>query len=184
MCCLLWVSSVEAQRFEGALVGGVNMTQLDGDDLLGYRKIGFNVGARVNTVLSERWRVALEMLFTQQGSRRGRLDDPGSLDFIRLNMVEVPLMLNFRDWKFDVGAGLSYGRLVNFKVVEVNGEDITDFQNYAENIVSVVFDATFYFRENMGFNLRWSRHLTSIDDDPINGSLKGRNVSLRLLYQL
>ncbi|MCB0556047.1 MAG: hypothetical protein KDD02_21045, partial [Phaeodactylibacter sp.] len=81
---LLFTVSLSAQttgperRFEGGLVAGFNMSQIDGDLLHGFHKLGFNAGGRVNALLNERWRIGLELLFSQQGASRSKLDNPAS----------------------------------------------------------------------------------------------------------
>ena len=37
--------NLKAQVIKGALIAGFNMTQVDGDEVYGFKKIGFNVGA-------------------------------------------------------------------------------------------------------------------------------------------
>ena len=88
--CLLGAAtaqpSTEGRRFIAGLVAGVNLSQIDGDDLVGYDQIGLNAGARVATVLSPRWQLSMELLFSQQGSRKTRNDPPSAaLENIRLN---------------------------------------------------------------------------------------------------
>ncbi|MCB0639855.1 MAG: PorT family protein, partial [Lewinella sp.] len=176
---------LRAQTFSAMVVGGFNLAQIDGDDLLGFRKLGVNAGLRANTHLSERWTISLEMLFSQQGANRGVNDPLGSgYDKIHLNLVDVPLMINFSDWKVQASAGISYGRIVNYRVEDVFGEDITELEDYRPAVFALNFGGTFFFTEDWGLNLRWSKYLTDLRADPGDGTLLGRNVSIRLLYQL
>lgn len=186
---LFLVVQSQAQRedrtFQASLVGGFNLSQIDGDKLGGFNLIGLNAGAKVGFALSERWQLGLEMLYSQQGSRRVLNDDPAAfLERMRLNFVEVPLMIHFRDWKILVGAGLSYNRLINFKVEDVTGEDITDQQDFNPNIVSVVLGGTFMIRERLGLNIQWSKYLNDLQANPDAQAYIGRTVSVRLLYGL
>lgn len=184
--CLLAVAwQVQAQRFEAGLVAGLNLSQIDGDRLAGFNKPGLVAGVKVATILSDRWQVGLEMLFSQQGSSRTRQDDPASAyDKIRLNAVEVPVLLQFKEWKFHIGGGVSYARLIDFQVIDALGGDVTDTQNFNENTFSLVFNGIYYFRENMGFEVRWFRSLNDLQQLTGANSLIGRSLSLKFVYLL
>lgn len=110
-----------AQVFKGMLIGGVNMTQVDGDEVYGFNRFGGNLGAGVFLPFDKQWGMSMEALYTMKGSYQGDqyLDVDslgnkltGSYD-LRLNYVEVPLLFHFTDRELiTVGAGFSYARLV------------------------------------------------------------------------
>ena len=183
---LLSVSvSLSGQTFEGGLVGGFNLAQLDGDKLGGFNKIGLNAGARVSANLSERWALSWQLLYSQQGSSRTRDDDPSSIyDKIRLNFVEAPFLLHFTDWKFELDAGVSYTRLISHKVTDFTGQDISDNQNYRPNSFFAVLGVTFWQNDTIGWNFRWIKAFNNLQADAGNGRFIGRTISLRLYYQL
>jgi hypothetical protein len=186
LSCLLGVTvTSQAQRFEAGLVAGINLSQIDGDRLAGFNKPGFNAGAKVATILSDRWQLSLEFLFSQQGASRSKYDDPSSAyDKIRLNFVEVPVMINFKEWKFHLSGGVSYARLIDYQVIDALGGDATDSQEFNESMFSLVFGGTYYFRENMGFEVRWFRALQDLQKQQGASSLIGRSISFRLIYLL
>ena len=135
------------RRFEAGVVAGMNLSQIDGDDLTGFNKIGVNVGARVDAILTERWRLSLEMLFAQQGASRHKLDNPASaFDKIRLNLVEAPVMVHFQDWKIQASAGVSYARVINAEVIDYTGEDATESYPLQDNLFSIILGGTFFFQ--------------------------------------
>ncbi|MEM8523965.1 MAG: porin family protein [Bacteroidota bacterium] len=168
---LLIFSDLQAQqRFKGALVAGMNVSQIDGDLLIGFNKFGFNAGAQVSTVFTERWEMSVELLYSQRGSDRTRNDGPIiEYNRIDLNYVEVPVMLHFIDWKFHFTGGFAYHRLINFEALNQESEDITEFQNYRENNFGITLGATYFATEHIGFDLRWSRSL--LDLQIINNQL-------------
>lgn len=176
------LTSVSGQTFKAALIGGFNLAQLDGDDLSGFNQLGVNAGAKVAAVLSDRWQLSLEMLFSQLGSHRSR-DDVyfGIYDNIRLNFVETPVMISFKDWKFHVSTGFSYARLINYSAISPIGEDLSNTETYQENQFFWIVGATYYFHERWGVNLRWSRALVDLDISP-GKTLLGRNLAIRLIY--
>ncbi|MEM1325505.1 MAG: porin family protein [Bacteroidota bacterium] len=187
-CCLTFLAAAQQEtqsRFEGAILGGFNVTQIDGDRLFGFNKYGLNGGLQVATILSERWQVSLEFSYSQRGSRRVRGDDPLSeFENIQLNYVEVPVMLRFLDWKLHFNAGLSYNRLINFEVLDRMEEDITAAQNYRLNNAAVVLGATYFINEHWGIDGRWSTTLLDLQiDNPTLVSWREKWLNLRLLYR-
>lgn len=185
VCMLVFatVTTTQAQRFEGGLVGGFNLSQIDGDKLAGFNKIGITAGGKVGAILSDRWQLSLELLYSQQGASRSRADDFSSIyDKIRLNFVEVPVMINFKEWKFHVNAGVSYARLINFEVIDFTGVDITDQQDFNENMLSLALGAIYYFNEDIGFEIRWNRALTDLQAQDGAGTFIGRTIGVKLIY--
>ena len=159
----LFTASTNAQeverRFQGAAVIGFNMAQLDGDDLVGYHQIGLNAGARVYTRINEKWRFSMELLYSQQGSNRSAKDAlRAAVDKIRLNFAAAPLLIHF------------------------TCEDVSDLQNYDTDIFTWVADVSFFFQENLGLNVRWSRNINSIRADEGSGRLIGKFVTIRGIY--
>ena len=181
------------RRFEAGVVAGMNLSQIDGDDLTGFNKIGVNVGARVDAILTERWRLSLEMLFAQQGASRHKLDNPASaFDKIRLNLVEAPVMVHFQDWKIQASAGVSYARVINAEIIDYTGEDATESYPLQDNLFSIILGGTFFFQENLGLNIQWSRWLNNLlvsdgnEPSPLPGQQSGRwigrTVTIRGIY--
>jgi hypothetical protein len=174
------------QRFQGAILGGFNVSQIDGDRLFGFNRYGLNGGLQVATILSERWQVSLEFSYSQRGSRRVRGDDPLSeYENIQLNYVEVPVLVRFLDWKLHFNAGLSYNRLINFEVIDRDGEDITDGQDYRLNNVAAVVGATYFINEHWGVDGRWSTSFLDLQlgENPRGIPWREKWLNLRLLYR-
>ncbi|MCB9048472.1 MAG: PorT family protein [Lewinellaceae bacterium] len=181
------------RRFEAGVVAGFNLSQVDGDDLTGFNKIGVNVGGRVDAILTDRWRLSLEMLFAQQGASRHKLDNPASaFDKIRLNLVEAPVMVHFQDWKIQASAGVSYARVINAEIIDYTGEDATESYPLQDNLFSIILGGTFFFQENLGLNIQWSRWLNNLlvsdgnEPSPLPGQQSGRwigrTVTIRGIY--
>lgn len=111
----------EAQTFGGALVGGLNMSQIDGDNASGYNKVGINAGIRGIILPSKKNHFYAELLYSQRGSLirfgQGPHSDVGK---INISFAEIPLMYSINDWftdsyyKVGFSFGLSYGRLIGF----------------------------------------------------------------------
>ncbi|NJK84362.1 MAG: PorT family protein [Saprospiraceae bacterium] len=180
---LFVVMPSSAQRFKGHLVAGFNLAQIDGDRLAGYHKIGANVGLGVATVLSERWQISTSFAFSQLGTLRTRNDDPASIyDKITLNTVEVPVMVHLLDWKFHFKAGLVYNRLIDYNVIDVLGEDITDLNAFQQNNVAAMLGFTYFWNEHWGFDFRWAKAITDLESNPDNSNLLSKWISFKTMY--
>lgn len=172
-----------AQTFRASALAGLNVSQIDGDDLIGFNQFGYNAGLRVVAVLNDRWRVGPEILYSQVGSRRGANElNASDFDRVTMNTVEVPLMVYFKDWKITAEGGLAYQRLINYTIINTAGENVTEDILFRDNLLNIQFGATFYAKPNLGFNFRWSKHLTDLEATDGNLTLKGRSLSFRVVY--
>lgn len=114
---LLIAEKTNAQRILGGLSVGMNLTQVDGDDLYGFHKVGLNVGPMVAIPFGKKsnWSVSMELLYSQKGSYHH-----GSVDSLNYKLVqdyaEIPVLIHFTDKKIiSGGVGFSYGQLINYK---------------------------------------------------------------------
>lgn len=122
-----------SQHILGALSAGVNLSQVDGDEVYGFKKVGFTGGPSVIIPFGKdkKWSVTLELLYSQLGSRQKSVY--GASDTIRdstragfydgyrlsLNYVQIPVIVHFTDKRFIAGGiGLQYGQLVAVKEYE------------------------------------------------------------------
>lgn len=180
------------RRFQAGVVLGLNASQIDGDKLRGFYKFGVQTGIKADAVLSDRWKIGIEILFSQQGARQSKFDVPSSeLDVqeIQFNMVEAPVLVHFRDWKLQVTAGGSYGNIINYSVTEVTGEDGTEAHPLSQDVFSVILGGSFYFTESWVLDVRWSRWLNSPYSDELATANEqtlvpwiGRTITVRGCY--
>ncbi len=173
--------TVDAQRFKGGLVAGVNLSELVGEGIGHY--LGLNAGVRGTVVFNEHWQLGTELLFSQKGEYL-LPDYYPPLEIykrVSLNYIEVPLQAEYSFRMHDeaavlwtLSAGLAYVRLINH-VVEVEGlGDITDdivFSN--RNTVLILGGLTGYINQHVGLNLRAA---LSTDSEILNWTLAARVI--------
>ncbi len=165
---LLPAGLVKAQAIKGVLIGGFNATQVDGDEVFGYKKYGWNAGASAIIPLSKKWMIGLENIYNQKGSyQRPLYDDSARNGAYRLllDYVEVPVLLMFEDKETMIfGAGLSWGRLMNVKEYE-HGTLVptTTLKGpYNRNDWNFMMDVRFRLYKQLKFNFRYAYSLAKI----------------------
>jgi len=157
-CLLFLANGIEAQQgFDLWAVGGFNATQIEGDGLAGYDKIGFQAGLKLGYPLQDKWEVDLEILFAQKGSRASTAQLlMGSRQITSLDYLELPIYVTYNDWyqekenyyKVGLHAGFSTGYLFSAKSGNsFFGDDLENFKDLDFSAIIGVYYA---------FNRRWS----------------------------
>ncbi len=155
----------DAQRFLGGVSLGMNLTQVDGDDLYGFHKVGLNVGPMVAMPFgrNRNWSVSMELLYSQKGSYHS-----GSTDSTRYRLVqnyaEVPVLVYITDKKaISGGLGFAYGQLVGYSETKNNFYD--SIYHYtsglSNNEFSVIADIRVRLWSKLWGNIRYQYSLRS-----------------------
>ena len=119
--------SAEAQQVRGAVIGGINLAQVDGDEIFGFNKFGGNLGLGAVVPIGNNLNFSIETIFSQKGSyQSAQYNDVDSLGNVTtgaynlsLNYLEVPFLLFYNDKNvISGGAGFSYARLVGISEYE------------------------------------------------------------------
>lgn len=164
-----------AQRIHAFVSSGMTLSQIDGDELRGFKQFGYTggVGALVSISNNHRWGVSIEALFSQRGAYS--TDDTRYYLYqlnIRSSYIETPVLVHWQDTRGGMllGAGLSYGRLVE----QPNGiigfnptffyPDTTDKAFLSSDLMSVL-DARFTIWRGLQLDLRWQYSLLPIKRD-------------------
>ena len=162
LLAVLSLSFAEAQNVKGILIFGMNTTQIDGDEIAGYKHWGLNGGVGGMLALTEDspWNIGMEVLFSQKGSKEKYAYE------VTLPYAEVPLLLHFEDRQggFTFGTGLSYGRLI--KDVEAEHSNYLDSTTrFLKDELAIVADIRFKVWKQLKFNIRFQYSLMPIRKD-------------------
>jgi len=175
----------EGQQFKGSIISGLTLAQIDGDLLSGFNQPGLRGGLHLDSRLNDRWSLAMEMAFSQAGSRRQLTDSPGAiLHKIRLNQVEVPLIVQFTEWKFKVGTGFIYQRLFNYALKDIAGFDVTEFYSFRNNHLSFLAACTVQFNERWGMMLSWSKSINALQTNNPAIKFRSRVIGIQTIIYL
>jgi hypothetical protein len=187
--------NVDAQFIKGALIFGTNISQIDGDEVYGFKKIGFNIGASAIVPFSNKWAISIENIYSQKGAyQKPQYADSISGEYrIKLNYVEVPVLVHYTDKNiFTVGAGLSWGRLVKVDEWEHGNKTNTSLSSgtYSQNDINILADLRFRIWKKLKFNVRYAYSIPKIrtrEHSDLSGDTWIRKqynnlVSFRLIY--
>jgi hypothetical protein len=181
----LFSIKAEGQQFKGSIISGLTLAQIDGDLLSGFNQPGLRGGLHLDSRINDRWSLAMEMAFSQSGSRRQLTDSPGAILYkIRLNQVEVPLMVQFTEWKFKVGTGFIYQRLFNYAIKDIAGYDVTEFYSFRNNHLSFLAACTVQFNERWGMVLSWSKSINALQTNNPAIKFRSRVIGIQTIIYL
>ncbi len=187
---LLGSREAYAQRFVGFVSAGANFSQIEGDDVHGFTKVGVNAGLGLKLPLNraQTWYVTAEMLYVQKGSYKhcseGYFDTlyyaselfedvDRSVDFnpnikchISLDYVQIPVLFHYEDMRSgcDIGLGFAWGRLVRAKDIYNGFTRTTNIRSgsYKTSDWTVMADVGIRLYKNLSLNVRWEYSLTPI----------------------
>ncbi len=161
---------------KGALIFGFNATQVDGDEVYGYHKFGFNAGTSAIIPLGNNFFVSIEEIYNQKGSYKKKDPYKDTLNGeykLKLNYVEVPVLFHYKDkGGMSIGTGFSWGRLVGFSEeeheIKINWTKQT--LPYNRDDIEWIFDAMFKIKSNLNFDFRYAYSIQKIRTRTFNNN--------------
>ncbi len=158
-----------AQQIKGYVNAGLTCSQVDGDELRGFKRNAVTAGVGALTNLGENFQLAMEIDFAKRGSYNA-CGDPYNIK-LPLNYVDIPLMLYFHDPYGDMyfGAGLLYGRLVQQPHGTIQYDPAyfmpdTNDMMFDKNDVALVAEIRFRMVSHLYMSARWQRSIISVND--------------------
>lgn len=152
------------QSFKAAVLAGINSSQVSGDELSGFNKVGLFIGGSAILPVSEKSLVEMELLFIQKGSKTPTPKNGAANYFYKmsLNYLEVPLIYTFRPVKYvSIHAGPTFGVLVGSKE-EDNAGELTGQIPFQKTELGIDGGLSVYFSEHLSLTMRLSTSLLPI----------------------
>lgn len=177
----LTISSLSAQRgFDLSLVAGLNASQIAGDQLAGFDKLGINSGLKISYRIKSKMDMNFEMLFSQKGSIAKRRYVPigGNRMNTTLNYLDFPVYITYNDWYQDSGdyfkvgfhGGFSYSYLLGRRLNNEKIENIEDLKNFD---VMALLGVHYSFTKNWTLLIRYSNSFIRIYQNPNDPDIRG-----------
>jgi hypothetical protein len=161
----------DPKTFTGALLLGLNFSQVDGDSYYGYHKVGLNTGAQVMAHITNNFGISMELLYSRKGSRAVVVTESAALGtyiwkyYMDVNYIEVPLLMHFMTRKYDIELGASYARLINSNEYVISDQPVIispDANRFNTSDVDFTLGLTRKLYKKLFVNMRYQYSLTSI----------------------
>jgi Outer membrane protein beta-barrel domain len=162
---------LSAQRFNGGIIAGGLVSQVDGDTWDGYHKFGFLGGGLVSLRVSARSSFQMELEYIQKGSRLNAdtITNQGLTYLLRLHYLEVPLLYQFTFAKrLSFEAGPAMDVLIGSQEL-VNGFDDPKPVPLKPITLTGIIGFSGYITNHLKANFRFNYSLMSIRNGVANG---------------
>ena len=187
--CILCFAITSAQNFDAGLIGGFCTSQVSGDNLSGYNKLGSRFGAYISYPINKKMCYQLEMQFLQKGSKKPYTENSPETYLFELNYIELPATLNYQVKKgISIESGLGTAFLVGYK----EQDEITDINTDKPNTLALDFllGVQYDIKKNLKLNIRYANSISRIrkhaseQESGFNNGQFSSLVSFALMYQI
>ena len=150
--------------FKPYLSLGLTSSQISGDELGGFDQIGFNATLATQIMIGDRWRPSIELQFDQRGSRRNAQPDKGLYESynLRLNYVQVPLILGYLQKKTGFELGVAPGYLLSSTEEDENGSYPLQGREFDKLDIAALAGIRFRFHERWELCTRFEQSLIKV----------------------
>jgi hypothetical protein len=193
---MMLTPAAHAQRIRGTVIAGGGLTQVEGDELKGWKQFGFTLGLGAIVPFAGNWGANIETLFTQKGSfQRSQFPGDSLTDEyrLRLNYFEVPVYVSYTDKEvMSFGLGAYWGRLVGVSEKEHSGNQIpySDSVAFNDNDIGFLVDAKVRIWRRLHLGVRYTQSLTVIREReffpqgkaPLTRKQFNQVINLRFIY--
>lgn len=154
------LSNVNAQEISFGVKAGANFATQGGDDVDGAKmKVGFHAGVLAEFMISEKFGIQPELLYSMQGAKAEEGDYKTNLDYITL-----PIMAKYYITEgFSVHAGPQIGFLISAKTGDDDMVDVKDF--YKSIDYGLGIGAGYALDNGLFFNARYYLGLANIQEE-------------------
>jgi hypothetical protein len=172
---------------------GLNASQISGDELAGFDKVGLQAGLRGTAELNDKAGLSVELLYSRRGSRPDIFDEYADPDInITLQYLDLPVYVTYADWydetlgyhKAYAAAGFSYGRLIEASTFDHYNTGDADLDllvdEFNQNDVSWLLGFGFRLSKRFMITARYTRSITLL----LNARKKNLNRHSLLPYFL
>ena len=171
--CGILSNNSSAQNFGGGLIAGVSTSQVAGDMLGGFNKIGLLAGAYTNLKIKENLKLQLEIIYIEKGSRNPNIHKINIAE-ITLSYVEVPISINLQQKE---NLGVEVGILPAFLINAKMNNDFSEIEidpTFTKYDFGVYAGINYHITDNIILNTRISNSIIPIRPH-VSGATNGWN---------
>ena len=165
---------LQGQGFEAKIVGGVNASQLQGDNLSGFDKVGLHTGIAIEYGLLKN-AISVELLFNQKGSAsKTDVNTPQRVS-TTMNYLQVPAIYSINSWyeekdnyyHIGIHGGLYYARLFGISSSDPGIRAFTD--NFRKTDFGAVVGIQYRISKNISTTIRYDQSFIKAYNNPSSG---------------
>lgn len=161
--------------FSIGVVGGLNTSQVSGDDLWGFNQFGTYGGLTLNAQVNEKKSFQFHIAYSQKGSRMPS-NTQGAVYVLRLNYIDVPVIYSYRFQKKkfrnvhgELGVINSY--LVNYNERNIFGE-IAPTRPFKKYEASMMIGLSYWIKHGFYFSIRFVNSVLPIREHLSNATYR------------
>lgn len=174
--------------FVGYIAAGMNATQIAGDLMSGYRKVGANAGVGSFIMYTPAFSNSVELSYSMKGSQESfKKNDPLNFKKFSFDYVEIPVLFNYHEKDVAIfHGGFTFGRLIRYNIDQAGGLTLPDEPKKWDFAATV--GMTFLIKKMFGINIKANFSLNSLWDLSVASSRARRGgwyhnaLSFRLMY--
>jgi hypothetical protein len=187
------ISWGQSLRFGSGVFAGINKAQIDGDDMQGYDKPGYNFGLRGIAYLFPKVEFHTELTYSQQGSQSKNFKSASNAGRkLYLDYVGISGMFAINDWfhpikeyyRLQLIVGGSVKRLIRTEFKDLpSGSNLRrttfgDVQPYFNsNDLALILGANIKFTQRLGISFRYNRSMNKLlDADIVRPILEKKDI--------
>lgn len=180
----LFVSSnqVNAQRFTAKVNAGLTSSQISGDGAYGFGQFGALAGGEVAYIFSDEWKASFGIRYNQKGSRIYKTKTSINTYRLRVNYIEVPVLVHYSLEDFSFGAGPVLGVTVNQKERTQFGL-IDDSRKFDPLELGLEVNIGYRIDSKWSVRLIYQNSILAVRDHPIDQAYPPANFVLGSFHQ-
>jgi len=172
-CGILTTTNSHAQSFGGGIIAGASTSQVAGDLLGGFNKIGFLTGAYTSLNVKENISFQFEITYIEKGSKNPNIHKKNIAE-ITLSYVEVPISINLQQKEnLGVEVGILPAFLINAEMNDYFSEIEID-PAFAKYDFGIFAGINYHITDNIILNTRISNSIIPIRPH-VSGATNGWN---------
>ena len=161
--------SEDKSNFKGGIRVGMTATQISGDDLSGFNKLGAYAGAFVSFPIHQngKWFIQTELNFIMKGSAlfsRG-VNDPniGRRYSLTLFYTETPLVVKYKIYRgFEAELGPTFNFLFAYREMGDDGSLKPVRPGFSVFELSILAGVNYLFKEHWGVSFRFTNSVLPV----------------------
>ena len=167
--CGILTYNTNAQSFGGGIIVGASTSQVAGDLLGGFNKIGLLAGAYTNLKIKENISSQFEITYIEKGSRNPKLHEDDTPDEITLSYIEIPLSVNLQQKEnLGIEVGILPAFLINAEMNDYLSEIKEIDPAFTKYDFGIFAGINYHITDNIILNTRISNSIIPIRPHTFN----------------